>query len=448
MKNLARSESRQPAHSRPSPAAAAGTVDAGAARAMPRPSAEDGPAPSILLVDDLATNIDFLEAVLKAAGFPNVTGTTDPRAAVGLYRELQPALVLLDINMPECDGFEVMRQLRADNPESPPNVLVITGETEREIRRRALREGASDFLVRPFDDVEMLSRVRNLVAMQQLRHRLEEHNRGLEDTVAKRTKRLEDAMSVLQHAETKLLRALAESEKTSRAKSDFLASISHEIRTPLNAIIGYSQLLLDEIVNSEHRQYTKLIFDAGTYLLNLINDILDYSKADADKLDIEITDVNLPKTIRSCVGLVKQRADDAGVTLKMDIAPNFPVLKTDEKRLKQVILNLVTNAIKFTPPGGNVTVKAWADPKEGAFILIVSDTGIGIAPEKLELVMKPYGQVKSKQSEKHQGTGLGLPLTKRIVDRLGGRLEIHSQVGVGTAVRLVFPLDCSAAQRE
>jgi len=242
-------------------------------------------------------------------------------------------------------------------------------------------------------------------------------------------------------ANTELAAAKSKAEAESIEKSKFLANISHELRTPLNAIIGFSAIIKDEVsgpIGSPlYRDYINDIHTSGSHLLSLINDILDYSKASADKLQVESVDVDVTKTIKTCLRLVAPRAEEAKVELKEILPPNHIILKTDPKRMKQVFLNLLSNSIKFTPEGGNVTLSAQFD--EDSLILQVSDTGIGIADKDISKAMSTFGQVDSTLSRKYEGTGLGLPLTKKLTELMGGKFRIDSELGLGTTVTLTFP---------
>ncbi|MBN8531163.1 MAG: HAMP domain-containing histidine kinase, partial [Alphaproteobacteria bacterium] len=240
-----------------------------------------------------------------------------------------------------------------------------------------------------------------------------------------------------------LTAAAARAEAASREKSQFLANISHELRTPLNAIIGFSDIIKNETLGAiaipQYKEYISDIHTSGTHLLSLINDILDYSKAEAGKLELEVAEVEIGKTIKTSMRLVEPRAEAAQVTLVQDLPKEPQVLKTDAKKLKQVLLNLLSNAVKFTPAGGQVKVSSWHNLGEDSVSIVVQDTGIGIAPKDIPKAMTPFGQVDSELSRKYEGTGLGLPLTKKFVETMGGKFEITSELGVGTTITITLP---------
>ncbi len=240
-----------------------------------------------------------------------------------------------------------------------------------------------------------------------------------------------------------LAAAKARAEAASREKSRFLANVSHELRTPLNAIIGFSEIIKNESLgplgNVKYKDYLRDIHTSGVHLLSLINDILDYSKAEAGKLELEVSDVDATKVVKSCLRMVSPRAQEAQVQLVDNTPKEHFVLTTDAKKLKQILLNLLSNAVKFTKPGGMVTVTAWQNLADDSITIEVKDSGIGIAPKDISKAMSPFGQVDSELSRKYEGTGLGLPLTKKFTEIMGGTFYIQSELGVGTTVTIVLP---------
>jgi two-component system cell cycle sensor histidine kinase PleC len=254
--------------------------------------------------------------------------------------------------------------------------------------------------------------------------------------------RAESIISKQHEVNLELIAAAAQAEAQSRDKSQFLASVSHELRTPLNAIIGFSDIIRNEAkerMEKIHQEYIDDINASGRHLLSLINDILDFSKAEAGKLQIEWAETDATKVIRNSLRMVLPRAETAQVTLVEDIPGHHLVVVTDAKKLKQVLLNLLSNAVKFTPAGGEVRCHAWVDVVTGNLNIQVRDTGIGIAPKDISRVMTPFGQVDSALSRKYEGTGLGLPLSKKFVESMGGSFAIESELKVGTSVTISIP---------
>jgi len=233
----------------------------------------------------------------------------------------------------------------------------------------------------------------------------------------------------------------AELEVASRHKSEFLANMSHELRTPLNAIIGFSEVLHEKMfgeLNDKQAEYVNDIHNSGRHLLSLINDILDLSKIEAGRMDLELAEFPLAAAIDNALSLVKERAQRHGLTLSCEVDPALDQIRADERKFKQVLLNLLSNAVKFTPEGGAVSVRA---KKNGAWLEVaVSDTGTGIAPEDHAAVFEEFTQVGNDQARRAEGTGLGLPLTKRIVELHGGALRLESAPGEGSTFSFTLPL--------
>ena len=252
-------------------------------------------------------------------------------------------------------------------------------------------------------------------------------------------KRREEA---LREAEAAAQQALEAAELANRAKSEFLANMSHELRTPLNAINGFSEVILKEMFGplspARYVEYVKDIHDSGTHLYSLINDILDVSKVEVGKLELILDDIDIVDVMNRCIRLVSDRAENGQVKIIIDVAEEQPKFRADERKLMQIVLNLLSNAVKFTPEGGEMTLSA-AVEKDGGLVVSVADNGIGIAPEDMETVMAPFGQVDSTLARRYEGTGLGMSLSKSLVELHGGSLDIDSEVDVGTTVTVRLP---------
>jgi len=231
----------------------------------------------------------------------------------------------------------------------------------------------------------------------------------------------------------------AQLEAASRHKSQFLANMSHELRTPLNAIIGFSEVLVDRMfgeLNEKQDEYLKDIYASGQHLLSLINDILDLSKIEAGRMELEVTDFDLPSAIDNALILVRERASRRGITLGHSVDERLGTIRGDERKVKQVLLNLLSNALKFTPEGGRIDVRA--APRDAVAEISVADTGVGIAPEDQEAVFEEFRQVGSAD-KKVEGTGLGLALSRKFIELHGGRIWVTSELGVGSTFRFTLP---------
>lgn len=250
-----------------------------------------------------------------------------------------------------------------------------------------------------------------------------------------------DITEIIAREET-MLEAKNIAEASNRSKSEFLAVMSHELRTPLNAIIGFSEIIKDALFgpvgNEKYVDYANSINDSGSHLLELINDILDISRIEAGKFELIEENIDVVRVIDACSELLLPKAQEQGVTLQTEISSALLMIFADERSMKQILINLLTNATKFSPNGGDIIVRAGIT-KNGMFELAVSDSGIGIAESELENVLQPFTQVESAMNRNFEGTGLGLPLVKSLTEMHGGILELDSILGTGTTVTLRFP---------
>jgi signal transduction histidine kinase len=229
-------------------------------------------------------------------------------------------------------------------------------------------------------------------------------------------------------------------EAASRHKSEFLANMSHELRTPLNAIIGFSEVLSERMfgeLNDKQDEYLRDIHGSGQHLLSLINDILDLSKIEAGRMELEPTDFDLPAAIENAVTLVRERAGRRGIALHQAADERLGQIRGDERKIKQVLLNLLSNALKFTPEGGRIDVRAGV--MDGMAEVSVADTGIGIAPEDQDAVFEEFRQVGTA-ARKVEGTGLGLALSRKFIELHGGKIRVESEVGAGSTFTFTLPL--------
>ena len=255
---------------------------------------------------------------------------------------------------------------------------------------------------------------------------------------------LQGKVKLLQAREQELSRALQAETRANAAKSDFLALMSHELRTPLNAIIGFSEVMGSEMLgplgHPRYREYAGDVHGAGKHLLALINDILDLSKAAAGKFEL-VYEAPAPADIVSeCLRLTCGKAHEGELRLVSDVTPGLPNVIVDRLRFKQALLNLCSNAIKFTPPGGRVDISAY-QREDGSFVLAVRDSGIGMSPEQIPVALEPFRQVASPFARNAEGTGLGLALVKSLMECHDGKLELESALHKGTTARLVLPVE-------
>lgn len=264
------------------------------------------------------------------------------------------------------------------------------------------------------------------------------------ETFDKGTVAIYHDVTELKDRESRLKQAVENESFANRCKTEFLGNMSHELRTPLNAVIGFSEIIANEIKGPvgvpEYKAYATDILESGQHLLELINDILDVSKIEAGKYNMTETEVDVPGIVQACLKMLKVRIDEAGLKLLVDVPNDLPPLLGSPRAMKQVILNLLSNSVKFNRKNGSISIEAeLAD--DGRFVVRVIDTGIGMTKAEIPTALSVFGQVESQLARKFEGTGLGLPLARRLTELHGGQFQLESERGVGTMATLVFPRD-------
>jgi two-component system cell cycle sensor histidine kinase PleC len=236
--------------------------------------------------------------------------------------------------------------------------------------------------------------------------------------------------------------ARIEAELATKVKSEFISNMSHELRTPLNTVMGFSKILTEhenrKIPDNEIVEYARLIHDAARHLLSVINNILDISKMQSGKYSLDAREINIDEILTATVSSLKLMSEEAGVPVSLKMPFDLPRVKGDGVKLRQALTNLLNNALKFTHAGGSVTIEA-VKRNDGGVTIYVRDTGVGMSPEEVKIALEPFGQVDAGHNRWREGTGLGLPIAKALVELHGGTLAIQSQKGMGTEVAAVLP---------
>jgi signal transduction histidine kinase len=290
--------------------------------------------------------------------------------------------------------------------------------------------------IRTGDELQALAEEFNRMTEQ-----LRESYAGLEQKVEERTRDLGVALKQLEEKGLEL-------ETVSRHKSEFLANMSHELRTPLNAIIGFSDVLHEQMfgeLNEQQLGYVEDVLEAGRHLLSLINDVLDLSKVEAGRMELDLGDVSVPQVLNGGLSMHAERASRNGITLGLTMDPDIGVIRADERKLRQVTFNLLSNALKFTPSGGRVDVTARIT--DGLIEVAVTDSGVGIGPEDQERIFEEFRQARGGTARHEEGTGLGLSLSRKFIELHGGRLWVESESGAGSTFRFTLPLQPVAVAR-
>ena len=375
----------------------------------------DGHIATILIVDDDDIVRQIMRAELEAVGF-SVAEAADGVEACQLCWTSVPDLIIADVLMPRMDGFTLCRELRANPLSEFVPILQATGLDDLESIEKAYEAGATDFICKPLNWSILKHRIRYML----------------------RSARASEDLRKNQQA---LIAAKNAAEAANRTKSEFLANMSHELRTPLNAIIGFSTVMREGMFGplpDKYAEYAGMVCDSGTHLLGVIGDILDLAKAESNTIELREETVDIGKVVSLASTIIQDMATKARIRFSKTVAKSLPEVRADPVRLQQVLINLLGNAVKFTMAGGSASLFV-EKGKDGWLQFRVVDTGIGIPRDKLELAMSPFGQVDTGLARKYEGTGLGLPLSKRLVEMQGGTFAIQSAEGCGTTVTVRFP---------
>jgi len=367
------------------------------------------PVHTVLLIDDNNVTRTMLVFILEKAEY-KVVFSSCAEETIKLLRTLTPDIILLDVMMPGMNGFSFCRKLKKNAKYQDIPVIFLTSLSQQTDIVKGFDAGGQDYIIKPFNQQELLARVKTHI--------------HLHDTLL----------------ENKRLSRLA--LDATRAKSEFLASMSHEIRTPLNSIIGMAEVLAETPLSVDQREYVRIFRTAGESLLGIINDILDLSKIEAGQTELEAIDFDLPTLMESVITMVSLRAHEQDTTVNTHLDEDVPLyLNGDPTRLRQILLNLVGNAVKFTRNGQvEITISTTGEgqPKK-ELLFAIKDNGIGIPAEKQQLIFDSFTQADSLTTRQYGGTGLGLTICQKLLGIMQGRIWLNSQPGNGSTFFFSIP---------
>ncbi|MHB8121255.1 MAG: response regulator [Desulfuromonadaceae bacterium] len=456
---------------------------------------------TILIVEDSPTQREMLRYMLEKHDY-RVEVAANGQEALKLLEQLRPIAVITDVNMPEMDGYELCRRIKGDEGLRNIPVLLLTSLSDPENVIMGLECGADYFIMKPYNEEFILSRIQHILANRTLENeegvrmgleiffrgekyfinsdRLQilnlllstyetaaQKNQDLADTTDKLSalnEKMEEKMAELEiknrqlhdvNVELEKQREMAhlakrQAEEANHAKSDFLSGMSHELRSPLNAILGFAQLMETATPPPTTAQQGRItqILQAGWHLLTLINEILDLAKVESGQMQLLDEPVPLADVMLECRSMIEQQAHQRGIRILFPLACTPAFVMADRTRVKQVLLNLLSNAIKYNSNEGTVEVEC-TESRPGHIRLSVRDTGAGLAPQQLEQLFQPFNRL-SQEAGSEEGTGIGLVVAKRLVELMGGVIGVESTVGVGSVFwfELVSAAEAPAATEE
>jgi signal transduction histidine kinase len=378
----------------------------------------------ILIVDDTPANLDTISTVLGDAGYEIAIATSGEKALQLLQRR-SPDLILLDVRMPGIDGFETCDRIKANPKICDIPIVFMTSLIDINNKIKGFNCGAVDYISKPFQEQEILARVRTHIQLSLL-------TQNLEQQVAEKTASLRVANEALANANI--------------SKRSFLSTMSKEIRTPIDTILRLTEQLQEQMSGAPNPlqiEDLENIERNGNHLLSLINNTLKLANIESGELQLDLNPIAIQDVCRSCLVAIQSLADRKNIKLILNIEPNLPQLSIDERQMRQVILNLLNNAVKFTDTGSvtlSVTKTMLTDCENNSGIRIaIADTGIGITSENIQQLFQPFFQITNLLGERHEGNGLGLILAKQLVELHGGQISVYSIENTGSCFTIELP---------
>jgi signal transduction histidine kinase len=400
----------------------------------------------VLIVDDERHNRQLLEVMLAPEGFDLPTAASG-QEALALVQQQRPDLILLDVMMPGLDGYQVAGKLKGNLATRHIPIIMVTALDDHNARMLGLGAGAEDFLTKPVDRAEVCVRVRNLLRLKAYGDHYDQYSQRLEGEVASRTADLVERTKTLEQTDSRLLlltRREQSRQEEMRFKDQFLSHVSHELRTPLTAIKQFTTILLGGLageLNTEQREYQRIVLKNIQQLQAMIDDLLEVTRLETGKLSVAPEAVSVMDAVTDTLHTLEVTARNKGVSLRFDLPANLPLVYADRTRLRQVLIILLDNALKFSSEGGAVTIHAQLLPGDARFLLLeVSDTGCGINPEMTERIFERLYQASESTQASREGLGLGLYICKELVTRQGGRIWVTSVPQSGSTFSFTLPV--------
>ena len=394
---------------------------------------------SILVVDDLPDFRQLMDAILREAGYNDVITAESAQEAFAVLGMDDPSistpsvdLILLDIAMPEIDGVEACQRIKGTSRLRDIPVIMVTGISAEEKLEQAFNAGATDYILKPTSPAEMLARIGSAL---DLRQEMERRKSGYVSDLEEKNRELELAFMELEKKNEEL-------EEASRAKTQILSTATHELKTPLTSIIGYIDIILMRQnrvgpLNEKQQRYLQTAQRNSYRLKSLVDDLLDISRIESDELELSLAELELRPEIEEIITAMQTQINDNEIDLVLDIPQGICPVLADKLRLGQVMTNLLSNACKYSLAGAQVTIRA---REEAAEVRIdVSDTGIGISSEDQKRLFTKFFRADNSSTREVSGSGLGLYITRHLIEAHGGRIWASSKVGQGTTFSIAWP---------
>lgn len=380
---------------------------------------------NILIVDDTVKNLQILCEILGEEENYRVNVARNGKEALEMADKVDFDIILLDIQMPIMDGYETCRRLKSNPETADIPIIFLTAQTDKESIVKGFQAGAVDYLTKPFNNMELKSRIRTQVD-------LKKHRDNLEEMVNERTYQLNEALQKVNIA--------------AKAKEQFLANMSHEIRTPLNGVMGMASLLQKTILDSEQEYFLQTLSSSARYLQTIVDDIFDYTLLNTGSLQISAELFSPKESIRKSTELFRYRCEEKGLTFDLNFSEKLPLtVKADSKKINRILSLLLSNGLKFTEKGG-VGVYVSYDDTSSNLIMKVSDTGIGIDTLDKDKIFEKFSQLDSSSQRSFGGTGMGLALCRELLNLLKGSIEVESDVNAGSTFTIKVKVEAIEQQ--